>query len=128
MFIDAFLGVNSIAAAISWTGVDGDGLGGVDGVDGRFLSAEIALFGNNAVEVEGDLRAFGEGQRFGTLAADGVGDIYLELTSLVRDLRVVPFLLSAETSGGLKDAVVDCFPTAFSDSHTSIQIEQIKPH
>lgn len=125
--IGVFLGVNSIAAAISLTGVDGDELGGDDGVDGRFLSADTALFGNDTVEVAGGLCALGEGQRFGTLAADGVGDIYLELTSLVRDRRVVPFLLSAETRGGLKVTVVACFPTAFSDS-TSIQIQQIKPH
>lgn len=126
LLIDPFLGVSCTAAPVSRTGVDGEGLRGDDGVEGRLLSAEIALFGNCTAEVDDALMALGETLRFGAaaVATDRVGDIYLELTSLVLDLRVAPFLLSAETRGGLKFTAEDCLPNAFSNSHASIQIEQ----
>lgn len=68
---------------VSRIGVDGDGLGGDNGVEGRFLSADIALFGAHTIDVDDVLRALGEGQRCGPRAPNGVGDLYLELTSLV---------------------------------------------
>lgn len=47
-----FLDANSISAVVPWIGVDGDGLGGDDGLEGRFLSADIALFGARKVEAD----------------------------------------------------------------------------
>ncbi|KAK4415194.1 hypothetical protein Salat_2626600 [Sesamum alatum] len=106
------LPANSISAVVSWTGVDGDGLGSNDGVDGSFVSVDIVLFDTDTVEVDNVRLAIGEGLR-PRPPADGVGDLYLELTSLDSDLRVVPLLLSAETSGRV--SALDCLSTLFSD-------------
>lgn len=102
----------------SWPGVDG--LVGEGGVEGRFLSADWALFCTNWEEDCTVLEAFGEEQRRGVERAEGVGDLYLELTSLVRDRRVAvgTLFLSARTSGFLLE----------SDSNTSIHTIKIKPH
>lgn len=89
-----FLDATNDSVDVSWTGVDGDGLFGEGGVDGRFLSADIALFGTDTFDVV-VLVTVGEGKRLGPEAATGVGDLYLELTSLVRDRRVVPLFFSA---------------------------------
>lgn len=119
-----FLDANSISAVVSPTGVDGDRLVGDDGLEGNFLSADIALFGASTVEFD-DTLTVGEGQHFGLAAVDGVEDLYLELTSMVRDRRVVSFLLSAGTNGGLVVSSVDRFCNACSDSHASIQTAHI---
>lgn len=60
-----------------------DGLVGEGGVEGRFLSADIALFCTNWEEANTVLEAVGDGQRRGVERAEGVGDLYLERTSLV---------------------------------------------
>lgn len=72
-----------------------EGLGGDGGVEGRFLSADIALFGTGNERAVPVLVMVGEGQRL------GVGDLYLELTSLVRERHVVPLFFSGGTKGGL---------------------------
>lgn len=97
---------NCITAAVSWAGVDG--LGGDGGVAGRLLSADIALFGADPDDTAAVLVVLGEGQRLGPEAADGLGDLYLEGTSLVLDRRVVPLSLSARPAGGLEVSVVEC--------------------
>lgn len=71
----AFLVITSILIDVSWIGVEG--YDGNFGVPGRLLSADIALFGVDTCGVVAVLVVFGEGQRL------GVGDLYLELTSLV---------------------------------------------
>lgn len=71
-----FLDANSISVAVSQAGVDG--IGGDGGVEGLFLSADIALFGTNWEDGVTVLVIVGDGQRL-----DVVGDLYLELTSLV---------------------------------------------
>lgn len=68
----------------------------------------------------------------------GVGDLYLELTSLVLQnlvvvvvVVVVPALFfSARTKGvlGLGVSTLLCFPDPFPDSHTSIHSTPITPH
>lgn len=115
---------------MSRVGVVADGLVGEDGLDGRFLSADIALFGVDKAEVDDVRLAIGDGLRFGTVVADGVDDLYLELTSLVRNRWLVPFLFSAGSNGGLGLVVsnLECFSNTLSDSHTSIQIVKIRPH
>lgn len=122
-----FLDAKNTSVDVSCTGVDGDGLGGDGGVEGRFLSADIALFGTDTFEFVA-LVTVGEGQRFGPEDATGVGDLYLELTSLVRDRRVVPLFLSAGINGGLGVSTVNCFCNAGCNLHKSIQIVQIRPH
>jgi hypothetical protein len=119
---------NCISAAESWTGVDGldDGEGGVEG---RFLSADWALLGTKWEDVGTVLVTFGEGKRRGLAGVAGAGDLYLELTSLVRGRRVVTALFfSAGTNGGLGLTTAVCFRNACSDSHTSIHTTQIRPH
>lgn len=97
---------------MSWTGVDGNGgLGCNNGAVGRFRSTDIARFGTDTVDV--DVRpTFGEGQR---LEPDGEGDLYLELTSPVWDLRIAPLLLSGESRD--VPVLVDLFLNALSDSY-----------
>lgn len=67
--------VTFLSADVSWTGVVGR-----DGKCGLFLSVETALFGANWVVALTVLVTFGDVHR---LETDGVGDLYLELTSLV---------------------------------------------
>lgn len=108
-----------------------DGLDGEGGVEGRFLSAEWALLGGTKWDDgEGNvLVTFGEGKRRGLAGVAGEGDLYLELTSLVRGRRVVTALFfSAGTNGGLGVSTAVCFRNACSDSHTSIHTTQIRPH
>lgn len=121
-----FLDANCISVDVSRTGVDG--LGGEGGVEGRFLSAEIALFGTNWEDVVTVLVIVGEGHRLEPEGVDGVGDLYLELTSLVRDRWVVPLFLSAGSNGGLGISTAECFCNASSDSCTSIHTLKIRPH
>lgn len=127
-FPATFLEAKSISVDVSCTGVDGDELGGDDGVEGRFLSADTALFGTDAVAVAAVLVTVGEGQRLGPEDKTGVGDLYLELTSLVLDRRVVPSFLSAGSNGGLGVSTFEYFCNACCDSHTSIQTIQIRPY
>jgi hypothetical protein len=119
---------NCISTAESWTGVDG--LDGEGGVEGRFLSADTALLGTKWDDGEGNvLVTFGERKRRGLAGVAGEGDLYLELTSLVRRRRVVTALFfSAGTNGGLGVPTAVCFRNACSDSHTSIHTTQIRPH
>lgn len=126
-----FLDDNCISTAESWTGVDGlDVDGGEGGVEGRFLSKDWDLFGTNlgvVGDADNDLVRLGEGQRRGLAA--GEGDLYLELTSLVRGRRLVTALFfSAGTNGGLGVSTDLCFRNTCSDSYTSIQTIQIRPH
>ena len=89
---------------VSDTGVHGRGDGGVEGL---FLSAETALFGPDEGNEElAFLIRFGDGHRREFV---GVGDLYLELTSLVRDRRVlaIPLFFSAETSDFLEVSTAD---------------------
>lgn len=105
-----FLDANCITFVVSWTGVEG--LGGDGGVEGRFLSADIALFGTDTDDAVAVLVVFGEGQRLGPEAADGIGDLYLELTSLVLERWVVPLFFSAGTNVGLRVSTAECFCNA----------------
>lgn len=116
-----FLDANSISVAVSRAGVDG--LGGDGGVEGLFLSADIALFGTDWEDGVDVLVIVGDGQRL-----DGVGDLYLELTSLVRNLWVVPLFFSAGTNGGLEVSTAECFFNEAFDSCTSIHTHNIRPH
>ena len=83
-----FLDPKCISVDASWTGVDA--LGGDDGVEGLFLSTDIALFGSNWDGAATVLVIAGEGQRLEPEGMAGVGDLYLERTSLVREGWVVP--------------------------------------
>lgn len=76
---------------------------GEGGVGGRFLSADIALFGTDRDDVVAVLE-FGEGHRLGPEAADGVDDLYLELISLVLDRLVVSFFLWVSSAECFNDA------------------------
>ena len=71
-----FLDPNCISVDVSWTGVDG--LGGDGGVEGLFLSADIALFGANWDDGVTVLVIVGKGQRLEPEGVAGVGDLYLE--------------------------------------------------
>lgn len=86
------------SADVSCTGVDGRDvvLVGDEGVVGRFLSADMARLGKDIVDVVVPvLVTFGEEQYLTPEdAADGVCDLYLELTSLVLGLRVFPLFFS----------------------------------
>lgn len=110
----------------SRTGVEG--LEGEGGVEGRLLSADWDLLGTTWEGVDDVLVRPGDGKRRPTEGVDdGVGDLYLELTSLVRRRRVVVVMtavvaaallfLSAGTKGGLGVSTAVCF----SNSHTSIK-------
>lgn len=97
-------------------------------MEGRFLSADTALFCPIWEEENTVLEAFGEAQRRGVEMAEGVGDLYLELTSLVRERRVADTLfLSARPSGSLGVSPVERFLIE-SDSNTSIHTIKIRPH
>lgn len=89
-----------------------DGFAGDDGVEGRLRSADIALFGADTELAMPVLVVFGEGKRLGPEAVDGVGDLYLELISLVLDRRVVPLFLSAGPNCGLGVSTTECFANA----------------
>lgn len=110
-----------------------DGVGGVEGgVDGRFLSADWALFCANG-EGEGTvLVIFGEGQRLGPEELEREGDVrvdlYLELTSLVLIRRLSALFFSAGTNGGLAVSTAVCFCARCCASHSSIHTVQIRPH
>lgn len=104
-----------------------DGLGGDGGVAGRFLSADIALLGADFDDTTAVLVVLGEEQRLGPEPADGLGDLYLEGTSRVLDLRVVSLFLSATPAGDLKVSFVECLCDPRSRSHASIQILSTKP-
>lgn len=102
-----FLETELVFVSVSCTGVDC--LGGDGGVEGRFLSAEMALLGTFWQEgVEGRVTV-GEGQRRGPGGATGVGDMYRELISLVLDLRVVSLFLSDRTEGGREVSTAEFF-------------------
>lgn len=118
----------------SLTGVVG--LCGEGGVEGRLLSADRARLGADREEVvvpavTGLVRP-GEMLRLG--AAGGVGDLYLELTSLVLALRPMnpsppPLFLSDGTRGGLVVSPDDCLCGNFCvSSHKSIHTVEISPH
>lgn len=95
-----------------------DGRGGEGGVEGRFLSADWALFGANKEDELTLLGAFGERHR---LETEGEGDLlYLELTSLGLNRRVTPLFFSDGTSEGVTVSNDICFCNASSASHTSI--------
>lgn len=125
-----FLADNSDSADVSETGVeepDGDG-----GVDGLLLSADKALLGADWDDGNEELTflvKFGDGHRR-ELIFDGVGDLYLELTSLVRDRRVAvnPLFFSAGTSGLLVVSTADSLCNSWRASNTSIQTIQIRRH
>lgn len=86
-----------------------DGDRGDEGLEGRFLSADIALFADvEGVEVDGVQRFVGD------------DDLYLE--------RVAPFLFSVDTSGSLALSSADCLCIAWSSSYTSILTVQNKSH
>lgn len=91
---------------MSSTGVYG--LGGDGGVAGLLLSADTALFGADADETASFLVVPGEGQRLGPEPADGLGDLYLEGTSLVLDRRVLSLFLSATPPGDLEVSIIKC--------------------
>lgn len=110
-------------------GVDEDWPGGDDGLEGRFLSADTARLCVDTVEADDGLVEFGEELHMVPDTADGEGDLYLELTSLVRARPLAAFLLSAGTDAGvLLVSAVDSFFNARFNSRTSIQTVQIKPH
>lgn len=106
-------------------GLDGVGEGGVEGL---FLSAERNLFGNKWDDGDDDddgvagLVRFGEGHLRGPEGLAGVGDLYLELTSLVLERLVVVAALffSVKTKGNLGVTAALFFADACPDSHTSI--------
>lgn len=96
------------------------------GVEGRFLSTDWDLLGTNCADGGDVLVRFGDGQRRVPEGVEGVGvgDLYLELISLVRGRRVVTALFFwAGTNGGL-----GFFSAASSDSRASIHTIQIRPH
>lgn len=110
------------------TGVEGLCGVGEGGVEGLFLSVERDLFGNKWEDDDDDdagvvLVRFGEGHLRGGAEglAGGVGDLYLELISLVLERLVVVMVtafFSARTEGGLTLGVSGAL--FFPDSHTSI--------
>ncbi|KAI3715052.1 hypothetical protein L6452_22018 [Arctium lappa] len=105
----AFLAVSSIPTYASWTGVeehDGD-----CGVQDRLLSTNTTLFeiGDDVVVII--LVVFGEEQLL------DVGDLYLELTSLVRDWNLVPLFFSAGRNSGLGVSGVSHTPNPFKFGH-----------
>jgi len=108
----------------SLVGVEGLRAVGEGGVEGLFLSAERDLFGNNwEVDAGVVLVRFGDGHLRVLDGLTGVGDLYLELTSLVVERLVVAALFfSARTNGvltlGLSAALL--FLDACPDSHSSI--------
>lgn len=110
----AFLAASSIPTDVSWTGVEGRD--GDCGVPDRLLSADTALFetGDDVVTV---LVVFGEGQRL------DVGDLYLELTSLVREWHLVPLFFSAGRNGGLGVSSVSHTPSPFKFGHIEPSIK-----
>lgn len=118
---------NCVSTDDSLTGVDG--LGGDGGVEGRFLSAESALFAPNWACEGTVLVRCGDGQRLAVAAevvVVGEGDLYRELTSLVRRRRVggaalSALFFSAGTKGGLVVSVGDCLCNDRCDPHTSIK-------
>lgn len=99
------------------------GLGGEGCVEGRFLSADRALFGTDWECGDTALEGFGDGQR---RPPDGVGDLYLELTFLVRGRWVVAALFFSTCANGCLLAVCLCNPCSCSD--TSIQNDQDSQH
>lgn len=103
-----------------------DGLGGEGCAEGRFLSADMALFDTDWECGDPALVGFGDGQRRPPDRVDGVGDLYLELTSLVRGRRVVAALFFSARAKGNLLAVCLCNPCSCSD--TSIQNDQDSLH
>jgi len=118
----------------SLVGVEGLRAVGDGGVEGLFLSAERDLFGNNCevdevvdeVDAEVVLVRFGDGHLRVLDGVAGVGDLYLELTSLVVERLVVAVVValffSARTSGGLTLGLSAAllFLDACPDSQSSI--------
>ena len=113
----------------SLVGVEGLRTDGEGGVEGLFLSAERDLFGNNWEEVDAEvdtdvvLIRFGDGHLRVLDGLEGVGDLYLELTSLVVERLVVAALFfSARTKGGLTLGLSGAllFLDACPDSQSSI--------
>lgn len=135
-----FLADNCDSADVSETGVEGRT--GDVGVDDLFLSADIALLGAGNCDDGNDeltfLVRFGDGHRREfVIGFEGVGDLYLELTSLVLDRRVAgvavvvvvnPLLFSAGTSGLLMVSTADSLCNSCRASNTSIQTAQISRH
>lgn len=131
---------NCDSADVSETGVEGRDTDG--GVDDLFLSADTALLGPDANWGDGNddeltfLVKFGDGHRldfeYEFEFGGGVGDLYLELTSLVRDRRVVlaviPLYFSAGTSGLLVVSTAKSLCNSRTASNTSIQTTQIRRH
>lgn len=127
-----FLDDNCCSADVSETGVEGLEEGDV-GLEGLFLSADNALL----EEANWDdglivLVIFGDGHRleFEVVVEEGVGDLYLELTSLVRERReVIPLFPSAGANGRLMVvSTADSFCNSCKASNTSIQTTQIRRH
>lgn len=111
---------------MSCTGVNC--LGGDGGVEGLFLSAEIALLGTDWREGVAGRATLGEGHRQGLGGGTRVGDLYRELTSLERELHVVPLFLSERTDrdrGVLAAELLNC--DSF-DPYISIHTLEITPH
>lgn len=111
----------------SLVGVEGLRAVGEGGVEGLFLSAERDLFGNNCdVDADVVLVRFGDGHLRVPDGVAGVGDLYLELTSLVVERLVVAavaaLFFSARTSGGLTLGLSAAllFLDACPDSQSSI--------
>jgi len=116
-------------SAVSDTGVDD--LEVYVGVEGLLLSADTALLEANWDEGLTVLVRFGDGYRleFEFEVVERVGDLYLELTSLIRGLRVViPLFLSAGANGCLTVSTADSFFNSCKASNTSIHTTQIRRH
>lgn len=116
------------------TGVEGVGGDGEGGVEGLFLSADCDLFGANNEDAgaRNVLETLGDGERPAEQGLEGVGDLYLELTSLIRGRRVAiadgALFFSAGTNGGLGVSSVFLLLYPRSDSHTSIHTGRTRPH
>lgn len=102
-------------------------------MEGLFRSADCDLFGANKEDAGGRnvLETLGDGERPAEQGLEGVGDLYLELTSLIRGRRVAIadgalfLFFSAGTNGGLGVSSVCLLLYPRSDSHTSIHT---RPH
>lgn len=86
------------------------------GVEGRFLSAETALLAAKVEETVG-LVTLGEGHR---AVLVGVGDLYLELTSVVRGRRVAAGALFLSDGIRRLRGLVESFTTSIQAKETKL--------